>query len=347
MADARGTWTVPAGLDPEPIRTIDAHAEGEPLRIIVGGVPMPEGETVPERRRSAMRDLDRYRTMLMWEPRGHADMYGCLVMPPVSASADFSVLFLHNDGFSTMCGHGILAVSAAAVACGFRPSSGPVERLVIDTPAGQVTSRVYVEDGRVRDVRFTNVPSFVFTTDRHLDVSGVGRIRYDVAFGGAFYAFVDATSIGLSLIPGDIDRIVDAGRRIKRAVARALDLEHPDEPDLAFLYGTIFTGPAAGSGRHSRHACVFADGEVDRSPTGTGVSARLALLRHRDALGVDEEIEIESLIGSRFSGRIEAEEKVGDRSCVIPEVGGRAFLTGRHEFIADPADPWRSGFLVR
>jgi trans-L-3-hydroxyproline dehydratase len=345
MSAMSGTWEIPDGW--VRIVTVDAHAEGEPLRVILDGFPQPRGDTVLERRNYAQEHLDRFRSALMWEPRGHADMYGCVLMPPVTEDADFAVLFLHNEGFSTMCGHGIIGVSTVVLETGRFPLQEPVSSLAIDTPAGLVRARARIEGGRVREVRFLNVPSFVAALDKTAPVPGLGEVRYDVAFGGAFYAFVDAGELGLDLLPSSAESLIHAGRAIKKAVARDPNIIHPNGLDLGFLYGTIFTGPPSDAARHSRHVCVFADGEVDRSPTGTGVSARLAILHARGQLGTGEEIWIESVIGTRFSGRITDRIRVGEREAIVPEVGGRAFLTGRHEFVIDPNDPLGEGFLVR
>ena len=359
-------WTVPAGW--KRIDTVDLHTEGEPLRVILAGFPDLEGDTVLERRRTAREEHDALRRALMWEPRGHPDMYGCLVMPPVTREADFSVLFLHNEGYSTMCGHGIIGVTKLAVESGWVgvKAGEPVDsadaangggaggaseqvRVSIDTPAGLVRATAGVADGRVGSVRFLNVASFVAALDRRVNVEGLGTVSYDLAFGGAFYAYVDAEALGLSLAPPRADEIIAAGKRIKDAVADsdAALLAHPGDADLGFLYGTVFTGPAERTGRHSRHVCVFADGELDRSPTGTAVSGRLAILYCRGEVAVGEEIVIESILGSRFTGRIANATSVGGRSAVVPEVGGRAYVTGRHQFVLDPEDPWREGFLVR
>ncbi len=330
------------------IETVDAHAEGEPLRVIVGGFPQPRGRSVLARRRDARARADSFRTALMWEPRGHADMYGCLLMPPVTPEASFAVLFMHNAGFSTMCGHGIIAVSTVAVEAGLVPRREPETRFAIDTPAGLVRVTARLDGPRVSEVRFLNVPSFVAGLDERVDVPGLGSVRYDLAYGGAFYAFVSAEDLGLPLVGARVEEIVAAGRAIKGAVSESREVTHPEADDLGFLYGTVFVGPPlADETRHSRHVCVFADGEVDRSPTGTAVSGRLAILHARGALRSDEEIVVESLIGSRFSGRIDALSAVGPHRAVIPEVGGRAFITGRHEFVIDPSDPWREGFLLR
>ena len=345
------------------IRTVDMHTEGEPLRVIVSGFPMPRGDDVLARRRDAMERFDGLRRMLMWEPRGHKDMYGCLVMPPVTGGADFSVLFMHNDGFSTMCGHAIIAVSCLAAlggtACQFGadgegdtglPAPASIDhhaRMAIDTPAGLVKARASVRDDGAGEATFVNVPSFVAALDEEVDVPGLGTVKFDVAFGGAFYAFVDAGELGLSLTPDAASELVGAGRAVKAAVRAGGEPRHPDSGDLSFLYGVVFTGPAHDGAHHSRHVCVFADGEVDRSPTGTAVSARLAILDARAQLQQGAPIIVESISGGRFTGRVTGRTSVGRRPAIIPEIGGRAFVTGRHEFTADPADPWREGFLVR
>jgi len=342
-----------AGMDFEPpenwlkITTIDAHAEGEPLRIIIGGFPDLHGETILERRRYAKQHHDRLRTALMWEPRGHADMYGCLVLPPVTPEADFGVLFLHNEGFSTMCGHGIIAVSTVAAQTGMVPVSEPETRVRIDTPAGLVTAHARITEGRVSSVYFHNVPSFVLALDETVEVPGIGPVRYDIAFGGAFYAFVDADALGLPLTADNYRTLIERGMQIKHAVMRSRSIEHPFEEDLGFLYGTIFIGPPLSHDADSRNVCIFAEGEVDRSPTGTGVSARLALHYARGEISVDQPIVIESIIGSRFTGRVVKQTNYGPHRAVIPEVEGRAYITGKNQFVIDPEDPFGGGFFLR
>jgi trans-L-3-hydroxyproline dehydratase len=338
-------WRPPA--DWVRIRTIDAHTAGESFRVFVDGYPELPGETMLERRRYAREHFDHLRTTLMWEPRGHADMYGCIVTPPVSDGADFGVLFTHNEGYSSMCGHGIIAMATVAVETQMVAATEPETELGLDTPAGLVRAFARIEDGRVISVRFHNVPSFVVTLDQELEVPGLGRVRYDLAYGGAFYAYVDAADVGLRCDPGHFRQLIEKGIAVKQAVMADREIVHPFEEDLSFLYGVVFVEPSEVDGVHSRNACVFADGEVDRSPTGTSVSARLAIHRARGEIGVDEEIVIESLIGSRFSGRVVKDTEFGPHSAVIPEVEGRAHITGRHEFVLDPADALRHGFILR
>ena len=329
------------------VRTIDAHAGGEPLRVIIDGFPTLDGDTMLARRRDARARFDALRTALMWEPRGHADMYGCILTPPVTEGADFGVLFLHNEGYSTMCGHGIIAVVTVALETGWLEATEPVTRVSIDTPAGLVVASAHVTGGRVHDVEFRNVPAFVTEMDGEVDVPAIGRVRFDLAFGGAFYAFVDADRIGVDCTPANYRRIIEVGIAIKKAVASSRTIVHPADPDLGFLYGTIFVAPSQSAGVHSRNVCVFAEGEVDRSPTGTGVSARVAIHHARGELEPGPAITIESIIGSRFTARIAELSSVGDFAAVIPEVGGQAFITGRHEFILDPDDPLSAGFFLR
>jgi trans-L-3-hydroxyproline dehydratase len=274
-------------------------------------------------------------------------MYGCIVVPPVTSGADFGVLFTHNEGFSTMCGHGIIGVATVAVELGLVTPSGPGVRVRIDTPAGPVDARARVQGGRVRSVAFTNVPSFAAALDREVEVPGAGTVRYDVAYGGAFYAFVDAADFGLDLVPEEHRRIIDLGRAVKAAVIDKGEPVHPEASDLGFLYGTIFVGSPHDERNHSRNVCVFADGEVDRSPTGTGVSARLALHHVRGEVTEGEEIVVESILGTTFRGRILDTASVGLYAAVLPEVEGSAHIIGRSELLLDPEDPLVEGFLLR
>jgi len=328
------------------VTTLDAHTGGEPLRVVVGGFPDLPGETMLARRRVLKERYDDLRTAIMWEPRGHREMYGCIVTPPVTPSADFGVLFMHNEGYSTMCGHGIIAIATVAVETGMVPGTEPETIIGVDTPAGLVTARVRVRDGRASSVAFRNVPSFVLALDETLDVPGLGVITYDLAFGGAFYAYVRADQVGLHCLPEEIPALVSTGMAIKRAVMQSRPVTHPFEADLSFLYGTIFIAPPIGPDAHSRNVCIFAGGEVDRSPTGTGVSGRVAIHYARKEIQLHQPLVIESVVGSRFAVQAVETTTFGDYAAVIPEVEGTAHITGRHEFSLDPDDPWAQGFLL-
>jgi len=338
-------WTPPTGWIR--VTAIDSHTAGEPFRVVAAGVPTIPGETMLAKRRHAREHLDHLRRVLMLEPRGHADMYGCFLTQPVTAGAAFGALFLHNDGFSTMCGHGIIALATVATTVGLVPTTPPKTHLVIDTPAGPITAVATHAEIGIESVRFRNVPSFLAARDHSVNVPGLGTVRYDLAYGGAFYAFVDADAVGLVLAPSNVRALVEAGMAIKHAVAAKAPIVHPSAADLGFLYGTVFTGPAEDPANHSRQVCIFADGQVDRSPTGTGVSARVAMLRARGTHALEEPVSIESILGTTFVGRAMSDTSVGEHEAVVPEVEGAAFITGRHEFLVDPRDPLRDGFLVR
>ncbi len=343
--DALRRWKPPDGWPV--ISVVDAHAAGEPLRVVTGGLPPIPGETIAAKRRYAMAHLDHLRRLLIFEPRGHADMYACIVTDPVTTDADLGVLFLHNEGFSTMCGHGIIGLVTVLVETGAVAPVAPETIVKLDTPAGRVTARARVRGGRVASVAFENVPSFVLALDQHLDVPGIGAVRCDVGFGGAFYAYIHAANVGVRLVPEEFRRLIDIGVAVKHAVAAAFPITHPTEPDLGFLYGTIITGPPHGPGSQSRNVCIFADGEVDRSPTGTGVSGRLAIEHARGRLAVGQPFVVESLIGTTFTGRVLRTATVGALAAVVPEVEGTAFITGRSEFVVTPDDPLKAGFILR
>ncbi len=341
LARGRG-WEPPQGW--RRVSVIDSHAAGEPLRVVTGGIDPIPGATIVAKRTYAREHLDGVRRSLMFEPRGHADMYGAIVTKPVTPDGDCGVLFMHNEGWSTMCGHGIIALTTVAIETGMLPWKDAV---LIDAPAGRITARPRRDGVHVASVAFENVPSFVISLDDEVDVPGLGRIRYDLAFGGAFYAYVDVAQLDLDLSAQDYRRIIDVGWRIKKAVMAARPIAHPFEPELSFLYGTIIGGPAKDPGGHARNVCVFADGEVDRSPTGTGVSGRVAIQHARGELKIGERFVVESIIGTRFTGRLLRETKFGPYTAVVPEVEGSAWISGRGELWFDPADRLREGFILR
>jgi trans-L-3-hydroxyproline dehydratase len=317
-------------------RTIDAHTGGEPLRLILEGWPEPEGRTILEKRAFARAKQDHLRRVLMFEPRGHADMYGALLTKPERPDSDTGVLFMHNEGYSLMCGHGIIALTKILVERKMFP--GPT--VVFDAPAGQI--KATYKDGRSS---FINVPSFVLAAGLPVTV-GTRTMHVDVAFGGAFYAIVDAESAGLAVVPGKLTELKAMGDAISRAVEKELTVLHPLEPGLNGVYGTIFTGPATVSGADLRNVTIFADKEVDRSPCGTGTCAVLAVL---DAMGLTDPTRPfvhESIVGSTFSARVVDRTTVGDIPAIVPELSGVASITGEHTFIVEKDDLFKKGFRL-
>lgn len=328
------------------ITTLDCHVAGEALRVVTSGFPEPAGATVLKKRQYCRSHLDHLRTALMWEPRGHHDMYGCLLVTPTHPKADTGVLFFHNEGYSTMCGHGIIGLATVMLEQGLFPVSIPTTTIRFDTPSGLVTAQAFLDEGKVRNVAFLNVPSFVLDVNQTVHVPGIGPVQYDIAFGGAFYAFCRAEALGLNLEPDHAPRLQTLGLAIKQAIIAERAIAHPTEPELGYLYGTIFIGSPQTPGGDLRQTCIFANGALDRSPTGTGVSAHLALARAKGNLQVGQTLQFESILGTRFRGKIVEETQLGPYPAILPEVEGSAWLTGRHEFIIDPDDPLKDGFLL-
>lgn len=336
-------WQAPAHW--QKITTIDMHTGGEPLRVITSGLPELKGKNVLEKRRHFRDHYDHIRTGLLWEPRGHADMYGAILSSSTNADAD--VFFLHNEGYSTMCGHAVIALTKLLLESGMVKKEGTRPELVLNVPCGQIRATAKFENGKATDISFLNVPSFAYLMNQQINVPGIGMVKFDIAYGGAFYAFVEAEQVGLNLSAEDYNQLIDYGRRIKHAVMNEVKIIHPFEEDLSFLYGTIFTGKPMESKHHSRNVCIFAEGEVDRSATGSGVSARAALHHAKGELQLNESITIESITGSTMTVKATETCKYGTYEAVIPQVGGNASITGQHEFYFDPEDEFKEGFIFR
>jgi len=335
---------------PVVVETVDYHTGGEPFRIVAAGVPPLEGATVLERRRWAAAHLDDIRHLLIDEPRGHADMYGAFVTPSNDDGADLGVVFFHNEGYSTACGHGTIALVTWALETGRLPLREPESIVHVDVPSGRLACRARVRAGRVESVSVRNVPSWVLARDVPVATTR-GTASVDVAFGGAFYGSIAAAAFGLDVSPASLPRLIELQRELRPALERALEVEHPDEPELGGIYGVIFWAvePAEPDvALVQRNVTVFADGEVDRSPCGSGTSARLALLDASGELARGAVLRHRSIVNSVFLGRVvEAGPPIGGRPSVITEVEGAAFPTGRHAFVLDPTDPLGTGFLLR
>jgi proline racemase len=319
------------------IRTVDYHTGGEPFRIVTGGVEAPRGATILDKRRDALERLEHVRRLLVYEPRGHADMYGCFVVEPDDDRADLGVVFFHNAGYSTACGHGTIALVTWALDEGLVERSEGEIHIVVDVPSGRLDTWAQVENGRVRSVRFRNVPAFVWAEGVELEERTV-----DVAFGGAFYASVEER-----VEPAELPRLIELGRELKREVEAWQDVVHPLEPELRDVYGVIFWQEEAERPLTQRNVTVFADGEVDRSPCGSGTSARLALLDRSGHLPRGHELVHRGIVGSEFRARVVRDDEVAGIPAVVTDVEGSAFRTGEHVFTLDPEDPLGDGFLLR
>ncbi|MGI5487405.1 proline racemase family protein [Microtetraspora malaysiensis] len=324
---------------------VDSHTEGMPTRVITGGVGVIPGATMAERREHFMAHLDHVRTLLMYEPRGHSAMSGAILQPPTRADADFGVLYIEVSGCLPMCGHGTIGVATVLVETGMVEVTEPVTVIRLDTPAGLVVAEVRVEDGAAVAVTITNVPSFSVELDRSVGVPGLGEVRYDLAYGGNFYAILPIESVGLPFERARKQEILDAGLALMAAINERDEPVHPEDPGIRGCHHVQFVAPGSDA-RHSRHAMAIHPGWFDRSPCGTGTSARMAQLHARGELGLDTDFVNESFIGTRFVGRLVAETSAGGRPAVVPTITGRAWVTGTAQYFLDPRDPFPSGFLL-
>jgi proline racemase len=332
---------------PLELEAVDYHTAGEPFRIVSAGAPAIAGSSVRERRETARNstEIDELRKLLCHEPRGHADMYGCFVVPPDDEGAVLGAVFWHKDGYSTACGHGTIALGVWAVDSG-RAEAAPDgdTELAVDVPSGRVAARVRCRGGEVQNVSFRNVPAYVLVRSLPVDTTR-GAVKVDVSFGGAIYASLDAASLGLTVTPDAYPELVALGREVKHALDGGAHSRHPSDERLSGLYGTIIFESLGDL--HQRNVTVFADGEVDRSPCGSGTSARLALLHADGRLGPGKTLRHESIVGTEFQGRIVEQVQAEGRDAVVTEVDGMAFRTGEHRFVLDPRDPLGTGFVLR
>ncbi len=331
-----------------PITTVDYHTAGEPFRIVTGGVGDLPGGDVSARRAHAAAHLDEVRRLLVHEPRGHADMYGCFVTPPDDPDGDLGVVFFHNDGYSTACGHGTIALVTWALDEGVVARTGHKTRVVVDAPSGRLVATATSDVDRVVAVTFRNVASYAAALDLPVTVDGRDLV-VDLGFGGAFYAIVDAAAVDCAVVAADLPALVAHGRSIKHAIEADHDVVHPLADHLRDVYGVLFVDQSRREGAtlHQRNVAIFADGEVDRSPTGSGVSARLAVLHARGTLARGADLVTTGIAGESFTGRVVDEVDLAGRSAVVTEVTGSAHRTGTATFTLDPHDPLGTGFLLR
>jgi proline racemase len=324
---------------------VDSHTEGMPTRVITGGVGVIPGETMAARRAYLIDNLDHLRTLLMCEPRGHAAMSGAILQPPTRPDADHGVVFIEVSGALPMCGHGTIGVATVLVETGMVAVVEPVTMVRLDVPAGLVVAEVAVRDGRATSVTLRNVPSFAVSLDAKVDVPGFGSVRYDLAYGGNFYAIVALDELGLPFERAEQQRLLDAGLAIMDAIDAAGSPVHPEDPRVRGVHGAYLAAPGS-TAAHSRHAMVVRPRWFDRSPCGTGTSARMAALHARGELALDTDFVNESFIGTRFVGRLVDQTTVGGRPAVVPTITGRAWITGTAQYLLDPDDPFPHGFLL-
>ena len=324
---------------------VDSHTEGMPTRVITGGVGVIPGATMFDRRRYFVEHLDHIRQLLMNEPRGHSAMSGAILQPPTRADADWGVLFIEVSGCLPMCGHGTIGVATVLVETGMVTVTEPVTTIRLDTPAGLVVADVAVRDGAARAVTIRNVPSFALGLDRTVKVTGFGEVRYDIAFGGNFYAILELEQLGIPFDRTEKQRILDAGLSIMDAINDQELPVHPENPEITGCHHVYLAAPGS-TARRSRHAMAIFPGWFDRSPCGTGTSARMAQLHARGELPLDTDFENESFIGTRFIGRLVEQTSVGELPAVVPTITGRAWVTGIAQYFLDPEDPFPAGFQL-
>lgn len=326
------------------IPAVDAHCEGLPVRVVTGGVPPMPGETMEERRQWFIENSDDLRTLLMYEPRGHGSLSGAILQPPTRDDADWGVLFIEVTGVLPMCGAGTMAVATVLVETGMVEVKEPYTTIRLDVPIGVITATVRVQDGRAESVTIENVPSFAHSFGSTVDVPGYGEVTYDVAFGGNFYTFVDLDDLGIPFAPESRGRIEEAGKAIMAAVNEHAPPVHPVS-GFSGCNHVVFRAPGSDA-RHTRHVLINHPGWLDRSPGGTGTSAKMAQLHGRGELGLDTDFVNESFIGTSFTGRLIDTTTVGDRDAVVPTVTGRSWLTAMGQYLLDPSDPFPSGYTV-
>jgi proline racemase len=325
---------------------VDSHTEGMPTRVFTGGIGVLPGQTMADRRRYLMAERDDLRTLLMYEPRGHASMSGAILQPPARPDADYGVVFIEVSGCLPMCGHGTIGVATVLVETGMVEVTEPVTTIRLDAPAGLVTASVEVSDGHATAVTITNVPAYLHLRDTVVTVPELGEVTLDLAWGGNFYAILPAEAVGLDVQPKYHDALVKAGALIMTSLNEQLEFAHPEQPDISECHHVIFTAPGDGE-VSARGATSIHPGWIDRSPCGTGTSARMAQLFARGSLKLDEDFVHASLIGSRFTGRLVGETTVGPFPAVVPTIRGRAWITGLSQYLLDPDDPFPAGFLIR
>jgi proline racemase len=329
------------------LSVVDSHTEGQPERVIIGGVPPIPGATMIDKAKYVGQHMDDLRTLVLYEPRGHDAMHASILTAPVNPGSHAGVIYLSNGGYDTMCGHGTIAVSSVLVEMGLVPVQEPVTTVLLDTLAGQVRALVEVKDGSAKSSTIQNVPSFLVAADVAVTVPGVGPITLDIAYGGdCFYPFLTAESVGLEIRRDRVQEITTVGMKIWDYIQKEIPIHHPEQPDIQGFSGVIFTGPPTDPRATAKNTNSVPPGFVDRSPCGTGTCARMAVLHAKGQLALRQEFVHESIIGSLFYGKLIGETTVGPYKAVIPTVRGRAWIMSTQQFLLDPDDPFPAGFKL-
>jgi len=331
------------------IQAVDTHTMGEPTRIVTGGIPKIPGDTMAARRDHLARHADQLRTAIMFEPRGHNDMFGAIITEPCRKEADFGIIFMDGGGYLNMCGHGTIGAMTAAVETGMVEAVEPVTRVVLDTPAGLIRGEVRVVQGRVREVAFTNVPAFMYRAGVAIELPGLGELQVDLAFGGNFFILVPAQALGLAVEPGQVGELTARALQIRAIVNRTIPIQHPELEHIRSADLVEFYGPPGNPEAHLRNVVVFGDDaspNVDRSPCGTGTCAKMAALHYRGQLQLGEDFISEGILGTRFRGRLTGTAQVGDYDAVVPRITGSAYITGFNHLVIDELDPLKHGFKL-
>ncbi len=329
------------------INTVESHTMGEPTRIVIGGIPKIPGKTMAEKMEHMEKNMDYLRTMLMLEPRGHNDMFGAIFTDPCIDEADIGVIFMDGGGYLNMCGHGSIGSATCAVEMGMVPITEPYTNVVLEAPAGVIKARVKVENGKAKEVSIVNVAAFLYKKDVEVDVPDFGKVTLDISFGGSFFALVKASSVGIELLPENAQKLNELGMKIVHAVNEQIEIQHPILKHIKTVDLCEFYGPAISKDADIQNAVVFGQGQLDRSPCGTGTSAKLADLYARGEIKVGEQIVNESIICTKFTGKVLSKTKVGEFDAIIPEITGSAYITGFSQYLVDPDDPVKHGFILK
>ena len=329
------------------IHAVDSHTAGEATRVVVGGVPKIPGKNMPEKKQWLEDNLDYLRTAIMLEPRGHKDMFGSILTQPTVDEADYGIIFMDGGGYLNMCGHGTIGAMTVAVETGMVPVTEPVTKVVQEAPAGLIHGQVFVEDGKAKKVSFTNVPAFLYKKDQEVELPGYGKIRFDISFGGSFFAIVKAEQVGLEIVPENAAKLQDLGIQLRDIINKEIPVQHPELPHIHSVDLVEWWSKTETKGATLKNCVVFGQGQVDRSPCGTGTSAKMATLFAKGELKMGEKFFYESILGTIFEGEILGKAKVGEYDAVIPQITGSAYITGFNHFVIDETDPVKYGFILK